>query len=45
MASAFSTLSLRLTEGEANPPGFVFWFNLYEETGKRCGHAHFFAVI
>ena len=27
--------------GEVDPPGFVFWFNLYEMTGNRCGHVPF----
>ena len=27
--------------GEIDPPGFVFWFNLYEMTGNCCGHVPF----
>ena len=35
-------LSLRLDRiREVDPPGFIFWFNLYEMTGHRCGDVPF----
>ena len=27
--------------GEIDPPGLVFWLNLYEMAGNRCGHVPF----